>query len=205
VSQSPKIPRFLGIVLTALRVHVVNIVTLPNGDRYMVDVGFGGDGATKPLLLTPGHVTQNLGPQEVRFIRDFIPTQTRRDDEARKLWIFQYRNGREQEWNSFYAFPDIEFLPNDFEVMNFFTSQNISETNFQTKTVLIVKFLMDGEAIVGKVMLVNGEVKRNDGGKTRVVFVCKNEAERVKALREYFDIMLTEEEVLGIRGRNVEL
>lgn len=180
-------------------------MTLPNGDRYMVDVGFGGDGATKPLPMTPGHVTQNLGPQEIRLVRDFIPTQTRQDDEARKLWIYQYRNGTEQEWNSFYAFPDVEFLPQDFEVMNCYTSTSLAETNFQTRRVLVVRFLRSGEEIVGKVMLVNGEVKRNDGGRTKVVFDCKTEAERVGALRKYFDIVLTDEEIAGIKGRIVEL
>ncbi|PMD52559.1 uncharacterized protein K444DRAFT_619932 [Hyaloscypha bicolor E] len=95
--------------------------------------------------------------------------------------------------------------------MSFFTSQSTGETNFQTRTVLIVRFLLgrvgDGkeEGIVGKVMLVNGEVKRNDGGKTRVVMTCKNEEERVNALRKHFEIELTEEEINGIKGRNVEL
>lgn len=104
----------------------------------------------------------------------------------------------------------------DFEVMNFYTSQSVAVTNFQTRTVLIVRFLrgvVNGckegeeveEGITGKIMLVNGEVKRNDGGKTRVVKVCQTEEERVEALKKYFDIVLTEEEKLGVRGRNVEL
>ncbi len=111
-------------------------------------------------------------------------------------------------WNSFFAFSEIEFLPADFEVMNFFTCQNTGEINFQRRTVLIVRFLRgreEGDGVVGKVMLVAGEVKRNNGGMTSVVLVCKTEEERVKALREYFDIQLVEEEISGIRGRNVEL
>jgi arylamine N-acetyltransferase len=35
------------------RVHIVNIVTLQNGDRWMVDVGFGGDGINQPALEAP--------------------------------------------------------------------------------------------------------------------------------------------------------
>ncbi len=98
--------------------------------------------------------------------------------------------------------------------MNFYTSQSFAATNFQTRTVIIVRFLrgvVDGEGeaeeerIVGKVMLVNGEVKRNDGGKTKLVKVCQTEDERIKALKEEFGITLTEEEKLGVRGRNVEL
>jgi hypothetical protein len=54
-------------------------------------------------------------------------------------------------------------------------------------------------------MLVNGEVKRNDGGRTRVVQVCKTEEERVKALRDHFAIELPEEEINGIKGMSTEL
>lgn len=54
-------------------------------------------------------------------------------------------------------------------------------------------------------MLVNGEVKRNNGGKTELVMDCQNEEERIEALKEYFNITLTEEEIQGIKGRNVEL
>lgn len=61
------------------------------------------------------------------------------------------------------------------------------------------------ESIVGKVMLVGGEVKRNDGGKTRVARVCGNEQERIGALAEDFGIVLTEKEVAGIKGMPAEL
>jgi arylamine N-acetyltransferase len=173
----------------------------------MVDVGFGGDGATKPLPLISGHVEKNLGPQEIRLLYSTISHQI---DQSQKLWIYQYRNGKDKEWNSFFAFPEFEFLPQDFEIMNYYTSTSQGPTNFQTRTALIVKFLRgeaegEEEKIVGKVMLVNGEVKRNMGGKTEVVKVCETEYERVRALEEYFAITLTAEEKEGIRGRNVEL
>ncbi|KAK2624656.1 hypothetical protein QTJ16_005849 [Diplocarpon rosae] len=192
-------------------VHIVNIVTLPTGSQYALDVGFGGDGATHPMPMVSGQPVKNLGTQEVRLFHSTIP-QHQQTDQSKKLWLYQYRNTPAQEWNSFYAFPETEFTPADFEVMNFYTSQSQAAENLQTRTVLVIRFLrgvMEGaegrEAIVGKIMMVNGEVKRNDGGKTRVVKVCTTEKERVDALREYFGITLTEEEKLGVRGRNVEL
>jgi hypothetical protein len=130
------------------------------------------------------------------------------NNEFAKKWIFQYRNSPHLPWNPFYAFPDLEFFAPDFEIMSHFTNTSTSETNFQTRRILIVRFLKgegEEEGIVGKVMLVDGEVKRNDGGKTRVVMKCKSEEERVRALDEHFGIKLTEEEVKGVRGRNVEL
>lgn len=92
--------------------------------------------------------------------------------------------------------------------MSYWTSSSTHKSNFQTTSVLVVRFLKgegEDEGVVGKVMLVNGEVKRNDGGKTRIVMECKTEDERVEALREDFGITLTEEEKCGVRGRNVEL
>ncbi|CCF34659.1 hypothetical protein CH063_06607, partial [Colletotrichum higginsianum] len=47
--------------------HMVSIVALPDGSQHMIDVAFGGDGATKPIPLLHGQAVQNLGPQEVRL------------------------------------------------------------------------------------------------------------------------------------------
>lgn len=191
------------------RVHMVNIVTLADGSQWHCDVGFGGDGATKPLPMVSGHVVNNLGTQEVRLLHGTIPA-TQQLDQSKKLWIYQYRNAPEQEWNAFYAFPETEFTAADFEVMNFYTSQSFAPTNLQTRTVLCIRFLSEpsgsGRVVVGKIMMVDGEVKRNDGrGRTTVLKVCKTEEERLATLRELFGITLTTEEREGVKGRNVEL
>ena len=75
----------------------------------------------------------------------------------------------------------------------------------QSYTPLVVKFLRRGGEVYGKVMLVNGLVKENHGGKTFVSRTCGTEGERVEALREYFGIELTREEKEGIRGRRAAL
>ncbi|KAJ3508692.1 hypothetical protein NLJ89_g5615 [Agrocybe chaxingu] len=182
-------------------VHVVNIITLEDGGKYMADVGFGGDGATKPLPLTPGVSTLNIGTQEIRLVHEPLPTRALT---SQKFWIYQYRNAPTKPWNSFYAFPELEFLHVDFEIMNYYTGTN--PESFQTFTVLVVKFLRDKErGVYGKVMLVNGEVKRNLGGRTEVVKVCKTEEERIAALKEWFGITLTAEETDGIKGMSTEL
>ena len=41
---------------------MVNIVTLADGSKYVLDVGFGADGATRPLPLVEGKVSQGIGP-----------------------------------------------------------------------------------------------------------------------------------------------
>lgn len=59
--------------------------------------------------------------------------------------------------------------------------------------------------IAGKIMLVDGVVKRNLGGRTEVLRFCKTESERIQALREFFGIELTDEQKEGIRGFKTEL
>ena len=176
----------------------------------MVDVGFGGDGASKPIPLVEDQVTRNIGTQDLQLARDFIPNQTERTSE-RKLWIYQYRNGPEKPWNSFYAFSDqVEFLPADYHIMNWYTGSH--PESFQTFTPLVVMFLRrfnqdapGGSEIYGKRMLVNGVVKENLGGKTKVVEECQTEGERVEALKTWFGIRLSEEEIGSIRGWHTEL
>lgn len=172
----------------------------------MLDVSYGGDGPPLPLPLLDNHITAStIGTQELRLIHAAIPEQPSQDQ---KMWIYQYRNSKHVEWNSCYCFPELEFTAADFEVMNFYASQ--SPASFQTHTVLVIKFLRgrdgDGEGeVYGKVMMVDGVVKRNLGGRTEVVKVCESEEERVEALGEYFGIRLTEEEREGVRGSEVEL
>jgi arylamine N-acetyltransferase len=182
------------------RVHIVNIVTLANGTKYMVDVGFGGDGATKPLPLIDGHIERNLGTQDIRLVHDTIPDQV---DQSKPLWIYQYRNSPDADWNSYYAFPEVEFLEVEFGILNFWTSQ--SPDSFQTTSMLVVKFQRNGDRIVGKKMLFNHLVKENPGGKTRLVQELRTEEERIEALEVWFGLVLTEEERLGIRGHCTEL
>ena len=56
--------------------HVVNVVTLENGERHIQDVSFGGDGAVIPLPLFEETITRNLMPQEIRAIHDCLPGQS---------------------------------------------------------------------------------------------------------------------------------
>jgi arylamine N-acetyltransferase len=182
------------------RVHIVNIVTLSDGTKYMVDVGFGGDGATKPLPLINGHIEHNLGTQDIRLIYDTIPDQV---DQSKPLWIYQYRNSPDAAWNSYYAFPEVEFLEAEFSILNYWTST--SPDSFQTTTMLIVKFQRDGDCVVGKRMLFNNLVKENSGGKTRLVQTLETEVDRMEALEKWFALILTKEEQESIKGSSLEL
>ena len=164
-----------------------------------------------PMPLIDGLIHENLGTQQIRLFRDWIPTQVKRTEET-KLWIYQYRNGPEKDWQSFYSFPGIEFMMLDWGVVNFWMTTH--PTSHQRYNVLVIKFLRrlkkgedeGGEhEIYGKRMMVNGVVKENLGGKTQIIAQLKSEEERVSALEKYFGIELAEEEVLGIAGYKSEL
>lgn len=174
-----------------------------NSNKYVCDVAFGGDGPTAPMPLRDGVVMRNLGLQEVRLAYERLPRS------VHKFWVYQYRNGPAKPWNSFYAFTDSEFLEADFGSINYFTSQ---APTFQKTTVIIVKFLLgpDEEAkgenkVIGKLMLVNGVVKRNMGGKTEVVAQCSTETERLEAIKKWFGIEFSDEEIAGIKNSITEL
>ena len=128
-----------------------------------------------------------------------MPKQTRPEQ---KVWIYQYRNGVEKSWNSFYAFAELEFFQEDFEVINRFTSWDA----VQKKSFILVKFIRNGETdglpllegeveqkgegvfVVGKIMMVNDEIKLNMGGRTRVIDSYTTDEGRFAALKKWFSI-----------------
>ena len=77
---------------------------------------------------------------------------------------------------------------------------------------IVVRFLgrpntnvLGGLEVYGKRTLLQATVKENLGGKTQTVMECKSEDERVRVLREFFGIALTEQERGGIAGWPTEL
>ncbi|KAJ5350765.1 hypothetical protein N7541_008492 [Penicillium brevicompactum] len=180
--------------------HAVNIVTLENDAKYVVDVGYGGDGPTVPLPLTTDVVSQNIGTQELRLLYGSVPGLS---DKRRDLWTYQFRNGADQTWKPAYAFSEFEFFQRDFEVMSFYTSQ--SPSCFLTSHFLAIRFLRKGEEVYGKMILDQDKLKENLGGKSILVAKFQHEQERVRILHEHFDIDLTEDEKSAIAGKKSAL
>ena len=182
------------------RSHMVNIITLPDGQKFMVDVGFGANGPIRPLPLVVGSVHKAIPPAEARLVYDGIPAAT---DPSQKSWIFQHRDRPDAEWIPQYCFTETEFLPQDYEIMNFWTSQ--SRTSFFTYRVVVVKMIMEGKKVVGTVTLSGEEIKRRIRGESEMLRICKSEEERAEALDRWFGIRLTADERRGIVGMVSEL
>lgn len=176
---------------------MVNLVTLADGKKYMVDVGFGA-GPTRPLPLASGKVWP--GFKQMRLVHENIAPST---DPGQRLWIYQSRKPSTDDWMATYCFTELAYLPDDFETMNFFNSQR-PKTWFMQEIVM-VKLEMENEELVGMVQLMGAEVKRSRGKQTETLMSCKSEGDRLKALKTWFGIELEESDVRGIKGLVTEL
>jgi arylamine N-acetyltransferase len=183
--------------------HMINLVTI-RGSKYIVDVGFGAGGSTHPLPLVEGQISMNVPPnQNIRLRRDAIPEA---DDYTSKMWIMERRSGDSGIWTPLYCFEDnVCFLPQDFEIMNFYTSMN--RTSFYTYRVVCSKYLIheQQETVIGDVVLYDDRLVRRVRGRPGQVIQLKTEKDRVEALEKYMGITLTDAERAGIKGMVTEL
>jgi arylamine N-acetyltransferase len=185
---------------------MVNIVTI-SSQRYLVDTGFGSSGPHHPVPLLPGAGVEepNVGDQCIKLSYESIEDCL---DPNQKFWVYRYRHSSSSPWITGYCFSEVEFLQVDFEVMNLGTS---TTPGIFTQNVICVKMLMgerqeDEEAVlVGDITLFNSEVTRRVGGKSEVVQKLESETDRVEALKKWFGIKLSQEEIEGIRGMSTEL
>ena len=180
------------------RSHMVNIVTIADG-KYMVDVGFGSHGATAPLRLEENAIQEQIAPGEMRLLRANIKEST---DASQLLWLYQVRETRDAEWETQYCFTETEFLPQDYAMMNFWTSQ--SRTSIFTQTIMMAKMILEDGKMVGAVTMFNGKVKRKVGDVVEER-CCTTEEDRLDILREWFGVRLTGEEERGIKDLVTEL
>jgi len=185
--------------------HMLNLVRFDDGGWYVADVGMGAMGPNLAYPLQDGFETTSIAPRLIRVQRRAIAESYGRH--SNEMWCYDvcYNPGSEEDegegerkWTPVYCFTETEFLPQDYEIMSWFTSTNPS--SFFTKYVTSTKMLMDdaGERIVGSVTLFEGGVKQSIGLDREIVRDCATEEERIAALKEIFDIELTEEQRKGI-------
>jgi arylamine N-acetyltransferase len=143
-----------------------------------------------------------IAPSEMRLIKDSIPDFV---DKSQKLWIYQVRYNPESEWIPMYSFSEIEFLPQDFAVMNFATSRQ--PTSWFTQAFVCTKVILseDGLEPRGIYVMIGKEVKKRLGKVTEVVATLANENDRRQALAKYFDMHFQDCDVEGIQGLSSQI
>ncbi|OJJ71753.1 hypothetical protein ASPBRDRAFT_55035 [Aspergillus brasiliensis CBS 101740] len=190
VSRDPTEEGYISIswLIDIYRSHMILIVTI-SGKKYMVDVGFGRNTPTSPLLLQENTTAQLIAPSEMSLVRaplaEFI-------DQTQRVWIYQARADPHSPW--------IEFLFEGFNMMNFSTSK--SRDMLFTQKLACTRLIVDDYSSepIGVYILAGREVKSVLRGRTETLRELKTEEDRVSALVEYFNVRLHSHEVEGIRG-----
>lgn len=125
---------------------MINLISL-NGQKYICDVGFGANGQTAPLPLIDGQEHPHIGPTaKVRLIKAALPIHT---DPDQRLWIYQLKKQEGEEWESVYAFSEMEFLPQDYESMTVGTTYR--RNSFFAWSVAVARMVMRREVRVAEV------------------------------------------------------
>ncbi|KAF5005012.1 hypothetical protein FDECE_8537 [Fusarium decemcellulare] len=179
---------------------MANVVTIDN-KRYLVDVGYGADGPSAPVLLFSGEIQSGLPDQQLKLEHKTLPQH---HDQSQKVWVYAQKRGSE-DWADVYHFPDVEFFAPDFDVLN----HHAMTQSLWSRTVVSQKFVSDddGLSLSGTLLLVRDELKAGNSSAQHMRLVKKLESEeqRISALEEYFSISLSKEEQEAIIGRVTEL
>jgi arylamine N-acetyltransferase len=179
--------------------HMLNLVRF-DGEWYVVDVGMGAMGPNLPYPLKDGFETLSIAPRRIRV--QYRAISESYGDHSNKLWCYDvcYDPMEEGEsvWTPVYCFTETEFLPQDYEMMSWFTSTH--RTSFFTKYMTSTKMIMDEaqENIVGNLTLFEDTIRETVGSEKKVVRECKTEEQRLEALKELYGIEIADEEREGL-------
>lgn len=181
--------------------HMINLVTI--GDtKYHVDVGFGGNGPIVPMPLEKtGTVQPHISPGSARLQWRNIPGNL---DPDQRLWVYEYRRDDESAWETTYSYTELEFQPQDYAMMNYFTSTS-QRTFFTRMIVLEKKLLSDDGQIDGSLILNGSNLKWRIKGKKGKEVEFTSEQQRLDALEEHFGIKFGPSDRDGIRGLPSEI
>ncbi|KAJ5970825.1 uncharacterized protein N7479_000743 [Penicillium vulpinum] len=174
--------------------HMINIVAIGE-QKYLVDVGFGSNGPHRPMPLVHGFEFHNVGEQYGRLLYGPITQQTLK---GQSLWQYELNHGKDT-WIPAYCFTEVEFLPEDFTIINYYISR--SRESWFTFHIVCVRMLLDekGENVVGDLTLFNDTLKRRIGARSEVLQCFASEEERLAALEKYFNIYLSRADQASIR------
>lgn len=180
--------------------HMLNLVRLED-EWFVVDVGMGAMGPNLPYPLRDNYETVSIAPRKIRIQQRAI-TESYAGTEAPKLWCYDVcydpSRGKDNKWIPTYCFTETEFLPQDYEVMSWFTSTH--GNSFFTRYVTATRMVMDAqqEKIVGSVTLFKDTIRESIGDQRQVIKECRTEEERLHSLKEFYDIELNAQERDGI-------
>jgi arylamine N-acetyltransferase len=103
-----------------------------------------------------------------------------------------------------YVFTELEFLPSDYTLMNYFTST--SKHTFFTRTIVLEKKILDdaGE-LAGQLIMSDKGLKWRIHGEKKEQIEFESEKDRLDALEQHLGIHFGEVERVGIQGLPSEI
>jgi arylamine N-acetyltransferase len=121
-------------------------------------------------------------------------------DQTQKVWIYHARSDHQSPWIPQYSFSEVEFLFEDFNMMNFFTSR--SRSILFTQKLACTRVILDDQGLepLGIYILAGREIKRVLRETTETLQTFNAEEDRVSALVKYFNMNFHEHELEGVRG-----
>lgn len=196
--------------------HNVNVVTIGT-QRYLLDGGYGPRGPSWAMPLEHETVSEQIYPAQAKLVYDRIPENL---DSSQRLWIYHYRKNPQDQWTPQYCFAELEFIPADIEAMNFEPSLN--RRTFFTHKIVAARFTTDedddmgtfpktpgqevvGEEVNGSVTLDHDVLRWRKRGGEKVEIRLRSERERVRALEQYFGIVLSADEQQAIMGTAAQI
>lgn len=183
------------------RSHQVNLVTI-HDEVFITDVGYGPNNIVTPLSLQKeGEVVNAIHQETIRIIRTGLEDN---EDPDQKVWVFQHRLNPDNSWRNCYCFTELEFRPEDFEVMNLATSH--SPRRFFTQRAFCTKMILDesGKKIIGRLTL-QTELKRTINGQSEIIKEFTTEDDRLAALKEFFNIEFSKSDASSVIGTTAEI
>lgn len=181
---------------------MINLVII-DGQKYLVDVGFGSDGLSGPAPLQDGVLAAQLLPGlQARLEYKNLPKQ--HTDPDQRVWVYAASDGK-GGFKDKYCFTEVEFFPGDYVISNYMTMTN-PKAFFVQAVVAVRAVLGDDGAIAGVRILFKDSVRlKLAGTEVRDSEHFDDEKQRVAALKKYFDISLSAKEQEAIAGLATQL
>lgn len=178
--------------------HLNTIVTI--GDlQYIVDTSHGPSGSPTPVALVHDQAEVDIWPRQRRLLHTPLPGW----NPDHKYWRLQIKDTDAEAWLDVWAFTETEWLEFDFQMLR--TAYSTLGTGWVAPRLVCFKTLFEANVPVGYLLMAEDELRKKYKGKTEVLQKFFSEAERIAALEDEFNIVLSQEEQKGVVGMDAEL
>ena len=154
------------------------------------------------MPLEEGYEYDNVPTAKGRLIYGPIAAQA---NKKQKMWVYQVKDSPERAWRPAYCFNEVEFIPKDFDVMNWHVST--ARNSWFTYRLVMMKMILHKERdeVVGTIIMMGNSLGRRLNGRKEELTTFKSDKERVDALGKWFGVELRAEEIRGIDGMVTQL